>query len=356
MRVCLLGNNKSVHIQKWVEALSKSKEIDLHVVTFDEGLKFKNVTYHLLINYAGNKLDYLFNIPKLRKIIKEINPDIVHSHYATSYGFMGAMLNFKAYIITGWGADIFDSPKNPIMKIILKYSLRKARIITVLSEMTLKEISKLTDKDIKLIPFGVDVIKFNKTLAEKKDTITIGTIRTLSEKYGVEYLIRAFAIVCSKHENVRLEIIGNGELMNYLTELTRKLNISEKVKFYGFINQISDFVQYLNILKSFDIFVIPSVMESETFGVAAVEASACSIPVIATNIGGLKEVIVNNKTGILVPPRDTDRLAEALEKLILDNDLRITLGNTGRKRVEEFYNWETNVNGMINIYKNCLTS
>ncbi len=354
MKIVILGENVSVHIQKWINAISQEKSIDLHVITFDRGVKYENVTYHYINLLTNSKLDYFLNIPKVKRLVKSIKPDLLHAHYATSYGFMGALVNFHPFIITGWGADIFDSPKNPIMKWLLQFSFKKADYITVLTEVTRKEIKHLTNKSVTLIPFGVDLQKFRFVPRQEKNTVHIGTIRTLSEKYGVEYLIRAFALLRKKHNNIELDIVGDGPLRVSLENLAEELGIKDHVVFHGFVNQNDDFKKYFSLLSSMDIFTILSVLDSETFGVAAVEAFACGIPIVATNVGGLPEVIDNELTGILVPPRNFEATAEALERLIIDLKLRIEFGNNGRKKVEQLYDWKNNTNLMISLYKNAI--
>lgn len=351
MKICILGNNISSHIQKWIYAISQHNEIELHVITFKQGVFFENVHYHYIPLYTNTKLDYILNLFKVKKIVKKIHPDILHAHYATSFGFMGAFTNYHPYIITGWGADIFDSPKNPIMNKILKYSFKKADKITVLSKITQIEIQKLTSKEVLLIPFGVDVEKFSPLKINKANNeIVIGTIRSLEVKYGVKYLIEAFSILSEKYPNLKLEIVGNGSQRDELEEYCKTFNINEKVHFHGYVNQNNEFDKYIRILRNYDIFAILSILDSETFGVAAVEASSCAIPVIASNVGGLPEVVENNITGIIVPPMNAIETAKAIEKLIQDENLMIKMGENGRKKVLNEYVWKNNVNNMINIY------
>lgn len=312
MKVCYLGDNGSVHNQKWIQALSAQKGIELHVICFDKGVKYEGVKYYFLKKFANNKADYLLNIFKLKRLLKQIKPDVLHAQYATSYGFMGAVSGFHPLIVTGWGADIFDSPGNLIMQKVVEYSLRSADAISVLSHVTLKEIGHYTDKEVSLIPFGVDISKFSpKPVSSPTNIIRIGTIRTLSEKYGVTYLIEAFAMVSRKYDHVFLDIVGDGELRAVLEQQVFDLGISDRVKFHGYLNQQIDFKKYYSILSGLDIFAILSILDSETFGVAAVEAEACGIPVVASNVGGLPEVVIDGETGLIVPPRDSKATADA---------------------------------------------
>ncbi len=356
MKICYLGENISVHNQKWIKALSEQENIDLHVITFNRGVKFDNVNYHFLKEYTKSKADYLLNIPGVKTIVQNVNPDILHAHYASSYGFIGSCCNFHPFIITGWGADIFDSTNNPILKRMIKQSFVKADALTVLSKITQDEMKKLTDKKVELIPFGVDTKRFVPNSGKQNNIIRIGTVRTLRVKYGVEYLIRAFALLYNKFPHITLEIVGEGELRESLENLCRSLGVSERVSFHGFVNQQTEFKKYSSILSQLDIFAILSIMDSDTFGVACVEASACGIPVVATNVGGLPEVIKDGITGIIVPPKNPVRTAEALETLITNESLRLEMGQAGRKNVVENYDWEKCVQKMVNLYNQLLIS
>lgn len=356
MRIVILGENGSVHIQKWISAIAGCNDIELHVISFNRGVKVEGVKYHYLKKISGRKIDYLLNVFEVKSFIKKIKPDLVHAHYATSYGYLARASGFHPFIITGWGADIFDSPKKALIKKMLMKSFKKADAISVLSEITRTEIKKMTDKYVHLIPFGVDVDKFCPGQSSTDDVIRIGTIRTLTEKYGVEYLIRAFAEICKKHSNVQLEIVGDGPLRSSLEQLTIELGVKDKVLFHGYINQNSSFEQYIKILQSLDVFAILSILDSETFGVAAVEASACGIPVVATSVGGLPEVIEAEKTGILVSPKNVEETAKALDRLLSNKKLRVEMGKSGRAKVEKNYNWALNIQQMVNLYSQTINN
>jgi glycosyltransferase involved in cell wall biosynthesis len=353
MKLVLIGENGSVHIQKWILGIAQSDDIELHVISYQRGIEVPGVQYHFIQPLTKTKLDFFLNVFKVKNIIRKINPDLVHAHYATSYGFWAAFSGFHPCIITGWGADIFDSPANPIMRFILKYSFGKADAITVLSEITRKELNKLTSKPVSLVPFGVPTDRYSPLSKSKDDKyIRIGTIRTLSAKYGIEYLIKAFSEIHQKHPLARLEIVGDGPQKAMLEQLCMEFGIQDKVTFHGYVNQHSEPEKYMRLLQSMDIFTILSVLDSETFGVAAVEAAACGIPVVATKVGGLPEVVEDGVTGLLVAPANSRETAEALSKLLNNESLRLEMGTQGRKKVLNQYDWSNNLKSMIAIYRN----
>ena len=363
MKVLLLSDAYSIHTIKWAKSLSK-KEIEIAIFSLNCNENEVNPyqqnnsikVYYCIDKNAKKrssgfaKLSYLSALPALKKVIKEFKPDIVHAHYASSYGLLGALADFHPFIISVWGSDVFDFPNISFLhKVIIKYNLSKADKILSTSKVMAIETNKYTDKKVVVTPFGIDLDKFKpvkvNTLFDKND-IVIGTVKTLEEKYGIEYLIKAFAIVKDKHKYLPLKllIVGAGSLSTALKKLTYDLGIEKDTVFTGKIaHELVPF--YDNML---------SVSNSESFGVAVIEASACGKPVVVSDVGGLPEVVKDGITGIVVPPRNPQKTAEAIEKLVLDEKLCKQMGEDGRKRVAKFYDWNKNVEQMIEIYENIL--
>lgn len=359
MKILILSDCNNPHTIKLVKSFSKKNNIEVFLyglerLKVNDYLTLKNFnvkTLDIKVKKSGtiSKIKYLQAIFDIKKIIKEFRPDIVHAHYASSYGLLGVLSGFHPFVISVWGSDIYIFPKKTfIHKIILKYNLKKADKILSTSFAMAKETSKYTNKNIDVIPFGVDldVFKSKKVLDSyyapfNSEDIIIGTVKSLEKIYGVEYLIKAFKIVLDKHKNLPLKllIVGGGSLKKSLISLTKELKIDDKVKFVGKIPYY-DVCIYHNII---DISVFLSL--SESFGVAVVEASACEKPVVVSNVGGLPEVVDNGLTGFVVPVKSEKKAAEAIEKLILNRDLRVKMGKNGRKKVKELYNW--NIIGII---------
>lgn len=143
---------------------------------------------------------------------------------------------------------------------------------------------------------------------------------------------------------------GSGELRSQLEALTQQLGLMRHISFAGAIEhrRIPEF------LADVDIFVMPSIWEA--FGVAAVEAQAMGIPVVATNVGGIPKVVLDGETGILVEPRNSEQLAQAILTLIEDPALRRQMGERGRKHVLANYRWEDNAALMERLYHDFMHS
>lgn len=360
MKICYLSDANSIHTKKWCNFFV-SKGYEVHVISLNYG-EIKGVTIHscnMELNKIRNgnllnKISYLTNIKKIKKFIKEIKPDILHAHYATSYGLLGALSGFKPYVLSVWGSDVYDFPKgSAIKKKILEYNLSKADLLLSTSKVMAEETRKYTDKNIEITPFGVDINLFKPSLdkfRKDKEKVIVGTVKTLEPKYGIEYLIRAFSIVRKNHENLYLEIAGEGSQKKYLLDLCDELKITPYVKFLGFLDQ-STVVEAFN---RFDIAVFPSILDSESFGVAAVEAQACGTPVIVSNVGGLPEATSPNVSSLVVEKKDVNGIATAMEGLVSNIDLRIKMGINGREFVVQNYNVEDNFNKVHKIYKSIL--
>jgi glycosyltransferase involved in cell wall biosynthesis len=364
MKILLLSDANSPHTIKWATSLAL-RDIDILILSLnkyvvDEYNKYKNIKIKTLNEKVTKKegsilkLKYLKALPLLKKIIKEYNPDILHAHYASSYGLLGALTGFHPFIISVWGTDIFSFPKKSIQhKELLKFNLKKADKILSTSHVMAKETSLYTNKEIEVTPFGIDINQFKpmefESLFDKKD-IVIGTVKTLEEKYGIEYLIRAFKIVSDKYSDLPLKllIVGGGSLENKLKNLAKQLQIDNNTIFTGKV-PYNEVPKYQNMLT-----ISVSVSDSESFGVAVLEASACEKPVVVSNVGGLPEIVKDEVTGIVVPPKNAEKTAEAIEKLILNKDLRVKMGKAGRKRVIELYNWDKCVDNMVKIYEDIL--
>ena len=359
MKIIFLGEAGSIHTIRWVNSLSE-KGIEVILVSlkgnFDNVEKISKKVKVIYLPF-GTKLGYYLNVFALKKIISKEKPDLINAHYASGYGTLGRLSGFNKKLLNVWGSDVYDFPnESKLKKRIIEKNLKNYTAIASTSYCMAEETKKYLknkSKEIFITPFGVDTEKFKNLNIEKKENeITIGIVKTLTEKYGIEYLIKAIKeleniLDIENYKKIRLLIYGKGELKNKLEDLTKELQIEDKVIFKGYISN-EDVPKALNEM---DIFVVPSILDSESFGVAAVEAMACEIPVIASSVGGLKEVIVDKETGYLVPKKDHKEIAKYLKKLILDKNLRTSLGKNGRKRVLENYDWNSNVDYMIKIYR-----
>lgn len=353
MRILFLADCNSSHTKKWAFSLSElnievgiftlsgnkhPEEYSKRGITVFESLGLKDDDFH-----AGliAKLRYITAVSELRKVINSFNPDIVHTHYASSYGLLGALSGFHPLITSVWGTDVYEFPDSGfIQQKLLRYNLTKADVILSTSHVMKERTAKFTRKQIHVTPFGIDPEEFDPDingLEEYKDLFVIGIIKSMEEKYGISYLIRAFDKILDQNPQLPLHLllVGSGSMTDEYKALVSELGINEKVTFAGRIRHEMIPVYH----KTLDISVNPSTLESESFGVSVVEAMAMKKPVIVSEIGGLKEVVRDNITGLYVKPKDTDSIVSAVQRFIDDPALRSELGEKARAHVVREYDW-----------------
>ncbi|WP_316570466.1 glycosyltransferase [Neobacillus sp. YIM B06451] len=357
MKILLLAPGRSIHTHKWA-LFYKNNGIDVKVVTFADHYSEENakeVETIQLPKLLPGKLSYFSGVFSLRKILKELKPDILHAHYVSSYGFIGALAGYKPYYVSVWGRDIFQFPQQgSVNRKIVEYTLGKADTICSTSHVMAVETNKYTNKHIYVTPFGVDLEKFKPLERpadeQGEDSIIIGTVKALSDKYGIADLIRAFAIVYEAYPSSKLLIVGDGPQRAEYEQLARDLGISEATKFTGRVpnTEVPAYINQMNI------FAVPSTEDSESFGVAAVEAMACGVPPVVSNVGGLPEVVIEGKTGYVVPKENPKQLSEAFLKLIREPETRQEMSVNGIRHVRENYDWTQNAADMVKLYRKTL--
>ena len=234
MKICFVAPANNYHIKKWSSWFA-SQQHEVHIISFTQET-IQNVTIHYInsgvVSISDSytkKLKYLLYAKEIRKIINEIKPDIINAHYATSYGAVMALTGIDNYILSVWGYDIYNFPKKSIFhRLLLQYALKKATHIFSTSKAMAVETQKYTNKTIDITPFGVDVELFNPNKRNRntrynysKDRFVVGTIKALSPKYGIDYLIKAVAIVQKSHSEIpiQLRIAGKGDYEKEYREL-----------------------------------------------------------------------------------------------------------------------------------------
>lgn len=364
MKVLLLSDTYSEHTEKWALGLA-DKGIKVGLFSFNkasyEWHHHKNITVFFepeqKINAESTltKLSYLKYVTILKKIIKHFNPDILHAHYATSYGLIGALSGFSPFILSVWGSDVYDFPsRSKFHKKIFQYNLKKADLVMSTSRIMKTEVNKYTVKDVLVTPFGVDTTEFsNKQNPDKKPGVVyVGTIKPIEEKYGIIHIIEAAKLITEKDKTntYKFLLIGPGHDPEHYKKIIDEKGLNDVIELTGRI-PFSEISNYHNLL---DIFLNVSIDDSESFGVAAVEAMACEKPVIVTDVGGLMEVVNNGEFGIVVPKKDPQAIANAIEQLVADKSAAQQLGKKARQHVLKHYDWQQNLQQMIDAYKNLL--
>lgn len=361
MKILLLSDTHSEHTEKWALGLADSG-IKVGLFSFNkasyEWYQHPNIIVFFepekSINAESSltKLAYLKYVSILKKIIKHFQPDILHAHYATSYGLVGALSDFHPFIISSWGTDVMKFPnKNFVAKSILKYNFRKADVLCATSPTISDCIQEVIKKEVVVVPFGVDTEKFSPKKVKslfKPGEFVLGSIKPLEKLYNIDVLIQSFAQLLPKYPELRLLIAGQGTVENELKALTEKMNLSQQVVFTGRI-PFSEVSNYYNMID-----VLVNISEYESFGVSVIEAMSCEKPVVVTNVGGLKDIVNEEALGFKVEVRNVEQTVSAIEELMTNKSLYDQIALKSRQHVIDNYAWKNNLEQMLKIYDQLL--
>lgn len=360
MKVVFLAGQNSIHTVRWANAMVQ-KVSQLHLLTMHQPSDPINskVKIHNLPHKAPH--GYFLNTKHVQKLLAEIQPDLLHVHYASGYGTLGRLSNYHPLLLSVWGSDVYDFPATSFLhRALVAANLRQADWVASTSEVMAQQTKSLCPdiSHLSITPFGIDLDKFRPEPKQDRNYITIGTVKKLAPKYGIDILIKAFAqarkmaIAQAPNlaEKLRLIIVGDGVQRKELESLTQQLKINHVTNFVGAVphQQVPDY------LNQMDVYVAASRLDSESFGVAVLEASACGLPVIVSDVGGLPEVVQDQITGYITPKENVAAIAEAIVKLVHNSDTRQHLGLAGRQLVIKRYAWDENVGLVYEIYSKLL--
>ena len=349
MRVVYLADAPYIHTRRWVEHFAAGGW-ETHVVSFRPAEVAGARVHHVAGFERLGKLRYLLQARRVRRLIEELNPDLVHALHLTSYGFLAAFAGRRPMLTSVWGTDVLEAPKwSPFHLFITRYALSRADHVTAtglrLANATLQYVPRA--KPVTVVPYGIDLARFQPAArnGRRGEGIVIGSVARLSPEKGLDVLLRAAALLIRKTPGLRVVLAGEGPSRGSLTKLAAKLGISERVEFRGEVAH----EQVPSLLAELDVFVLPS--RAEGFGVAALEAQAVEVPVVASRVDGIPDVVDEGRGGLLVPPGDEQALAAAIGRLIADAGLRAEMGRAGRAFVQERYRWQENTAQMEHLYR-----
>ncbi|MEI6128187.1 MAG: glycosyltransferase family 4 protein, partial [Pseudomonadota bacterium] len=246
--------------------------------------------------------------------------------------------------------------KNPIIKAFTSCLNKKISKVITISQWIghfVTKVERVPIEKVTPIYYGLDEIKplhpdqsLRVEFGFSSREIVLGMIARLVEQKGHYYLIEAFSKAFEENPNLRLLIVGDGELKAALQNQVHKKKLDRVIRFTGYRNDITD------VLSALDIFVHPSLWEG--FGLAILEAMAMGKPVIATSISAIPELVENEVTGLLVPPKEIQSLAQAIAKLSLDASMRKAFGQNAQERWKRLFSTDSMVEKTENLYSELL--
>jgi len=291
---------------------------------------------------------------QLREIVRVEQIDVIHAHEfaMNSYGSILSGLTGVPVITTVHGKSYYHEKWR--RRIAYRLIARWSKMVAVSEDIRNFLITRVGIKadQVMTIRNGIDVNSYIVPVDEdgapekERQEYVIGTVGSLYPVKGHTYLLKALAIVLKTHPDVVCKIAGQGHLMSQLQAEAADLGIANRATFLGLRDDIPQYLQ------SIDVFVLPSL--SEGLPLSVLEAMAAGKPVIATNVGGVSEVVQDQRTGFVVPPKDPETMANRILQVMADRAMAERLGRAGREKVERDFSLDTMTQQYEALYEEAL--
>lgn len=343
----------------------------VHIISYAIPFRFesfrKNLTYHEVEVSAYPLFRYppydLALAGTIMEVAQQHGLDIIHAHYAIPHAVSGhlarEMLNGEGrdirLITTLHGTDITIIGQQQVFQQVTRFGLRMSDGVTSVSESLKQRVLSTIDcgvKDIEVIPNFVDTERFNPGCCPDKraemadpDERIVLHVSNFRQVKRTRDVIRTFANVAGDVK-ARLVMIGDGPQLGECKQLATELGVFDKCTFAGTYDAIWE------LLPQADVFFLPS--EYESFGLSALEAMACGVPVVASNTGGLPEVVEDGVSGLLHTPGDTAAMTASLRRLLTDEATRKKMGEAARERAVSRFQREALLPVWENYYQQVL--
>ena len=287
--------------------------------------------------------------------------DLIHAHFVDPVGAAAARWCSelsRPLVVTAHGSSVHTHPmRNRRVRQRVCETATASDALLAVSQPLADQLSNLADVPVEWLPNGTDTIQFspgNAVTARKRLGLASTTsyllyLGRLDARKGVLDLLQAFAQLAPVHTQWELLLVGSGPALSTLQTLSGQHNLTDRVHLIGPVahNEV------VHWLRAADLFVLPS--HAEGLPTTILEAGAAACPVVATNVGGISDIIKHRTTGWLIPPRRPNELQKALAICFSDSSLRVTLARHLNKKVSEHFSLATHAKRLINKYRSLIS-
>ncbi len=313
---------------------------EVHVITsHDAGLpEFSEENGFSVHRIAWPKIRFIGTVTFWAKIclkIRTIKPDVFHAQSLLCGipAVVAKKLLKIPYVVWGQGSDIYLPDR--FTRITSKPILQNADAVLALTEDMKQKMQEIHDRDISVVPNGIDLERFEISSGDKKEgnAKTIIFVGRLHPVKGVRYLIEAMAIIHQQMPDVKLVIVGDGAERSRMEELVGRLNLNDCIQFTGQVPQES----IPRLIHQADVFALSSL--SEGLPVVILEGMAAGLPIVATNVGGIPDIIKEGVNGYLVSVKNPEEISDKLLILLQNDEIREMMSTNNREKAE-LYTWD----------------
>ena len=355
IRVALLGDARQVHIHRWSRYLTDSGfevlTLSLEPVRGVAGFR-RQIT---VPSFLPDVVRYPLAVPTIRAVLRRFHPDVVNAHFVPNYGVIAALSGLSPWVLSAWGSDVMLLPeKSRFHMMRTRFAVRRAEYVTSDAEVMTRRLVELGARPDRVItfPYGVDRNTFFPPRAmsgdETEQTESGGPAilcnRKMEPVYNILMLVDAFAEVLRSLPGARLTLAGSGSQRRAIEEHAQRTGVEKAVRFTGDVPH----EKMPDLLREHDIFVSPAL--SDTTSVSLLEAMACGLFPVVSDIPANREWIEDGVNGSVVEPRDTSSLARAIVGAWKNRDLRESAVKKNAGLIETRADWFNNMSVVNDLF------
>ncbi|HEX5368032.1 MAG TPA: glycosyltransferase [Dehalococcoidia bacterium] len=359
LRIAVLGDFDGLHTRRWLEVFV-ARGHDLHAISFYPPREvLPGVTVHALSPVAApsasleradsrRRLRDLappslmrfvhaqrYRRAGLRRVLDDIKPDVLHAHYVVEHGYYGSLAGFHPYVVSAWGSDLLVESHKPLGRLIARRALRSADFVTGNDASLLQRAIELgvppertavvhLGTERRFLDAGADSVN----LRDAASTLTVISDRALEPLYNIDVVLRAFPALRQSVPEARLVIAHDGSQRQILEALAVQLGLGDSVRFAGRLDAAALAVA----LAQAQVYV--SVPSSDSFAVSTLEAMGAGAFPVLSDLPSAHGWVEDGVDALIVPPRNVDALAAALQRALSDDALRRSTAEANRSKVE----------------------
>ncbi|MFZ1041271.1 MAG: glycosyltransferase [Anaerolineales bacterium] len=364
MRVLYFSKDYTPHDHRFLSALAET-EYEIYYLKLERNLRqtedrtVPSRIQHVL--WEGGKGSFRWRDVSrlsrdLKRVIKEIKPDLIHAGPIQTCAFLAVLSGFHPILTMSWGFDLMqDAERNPWMQWVTRYTLKRSTFFTSDAQITRdKAIAYGMNPDRTVVfPWGVDLKHFSaeqlsigkKTQNVRRKSFILFCNRSWEPRYGVDVLATAFVKVAKQHENVNLLLLNGGSQTNVIRQILMNGGVLDRVQFGGQVSQ-TDLPRWYHMA---DLYISPSHVDGSS--VSLMEALACGLPALVSDIPANQEWVDEGVNGWLFPDGNADILAEKILAVIAQRTKLTQISRAARRSAEERADWKKNFAKLLEAYE-----